>query len=99
MLRMIGAVTNAPLVIVDALLPAPEHEPSRPSGGGATATCLSPEQAYQSVLDRRSAELPRYQPASTRDGIEVFGRAIGVIAAARSSAIHAAQSCVTGAAP
>jgi len=98
MQRMLGAMAHAPVLLVGTLLPAPREagsEPSRSSDAGASATCLSPAQAYQLSLDTQSATMPRYQPASTRDAIEVFGRAIGAFAAARYSAQRAAESCVT----
>jgi len=97
--RMIRAVGRAPDTMVDALLPAPPQAErgfaAARSSGGAAGPCLTPEQAYQLVLTRETADQPRYQQASSRDAIEVFGRAIGPIAAARYWARTAAVSCVT----
>ena len=70
--------------------PAPPSERN-----DASIACLTPAQAYDLSLERQNAALPRYRPASTRNGIEVFGRAIAVIANARHWSHRAADTCVS----
>jgi hypothetical protein len=97
---MIGAVSRAPDAMVDALLPAPpdlarSSAVERSSASVDPKSCLTPEQVYDLALERETSAQPRYRAASTRDAIEVFGRAIGPIAAARYWSRRAAVSCVT----